>query len=121
MGEDSSIYEEYKKEAEEVLNKMRISCGIIKERSDKHALDEIMKCSHKIKGVAGMMDYLHIAELAGEIESVSKLLVEGKLELKPEVVAILLESTDLLAKYIETDFDERDAILLEKMRRLSRI
>lgn len=121
MSEDSDIYEEYKKEAQEILNEMRRSCEGLKERSDKYALTEIVKCSHKIKGVAGMMDYFHIAELAGEIESISKLLVEGKLRLEPEVVAVLLENMNLLAKYIETGFDERDITLLEKLRKLSGI
>ena len=118
MSEDSDIYEEYKREAEEILRKIRDSCERLK-HSDKNALAEIAKCTHKIKGVAGMMDYSHIAELAKEMESISKLLVEEKLQLKPEIVTLLYESTNLLAKYIETDFDERDATLLEKLRKLS--
>lgn len=121
MSDDSEIYDEYKRETKEILNKMRSSFESLKERSDTHALTEIMKCSHKIKGVAGMMDYSHIEELAKEMESVSKLIVEGKLQLKPEIVTVLFESTNLLAKYIETDFDERDITLLEKLRKLSNI
>lgn len=121
MSDDTEIYNEYKREAKEILNKMRSSCESLKERSDTHALNKIMKCNHKIKGVAGMMDYSHIEELAKEMESVSKLIVEGKLQLKPEIVNVLFESTNLLAKYIETDFDERDITLLEKLRRLTDI
>ncbi len=113
------IYEVYKNEAMEILRKMRISCERLKERTDEHTVSEIMGCSHKIKGVAGMMDYSHIAELAEQMESLSKLLVEGKLQLRPEIVAVLVESVNLLAKYIETDFDERDPTLLERLRRLS--
>ena len=122
MNEDSEeVYKEYKNEAEEILKNMRSSCESLKERSDKNALAEIMRCSHKIKGVAGMMDYSHIEELAGEMELVSKLIVEGKIQLKPEIVSILLESVNLLAKYIEKDFDERDTTLLEKLRKLRNV
>lgn len=121
MSDDSEIYNEYKREAKEVLDKMRESYESLKERSDKNALAEIMRCSHKIKGVAGMMDYSHIAELAKEMESLSKLIVEGRLQMRPEIVAVLLESVNLLGKYIETDLDERDSILLEKLRRLSKL
>ena len=120
MSDDSEIYTEYEKETKKILDKMRRSCESLKERSDKHALTEILECSHKIRGVAGMMGYSHIEELAGEMETISKLLVEGKLELKP-VFTVLLESTNLLAKYIETDFEGRDPTLLEKLRKLSNI
>jgi len=121
MNEDSDIYQEYKKEAEEILYKIRSSCERLKEHSDKDALEEIAKCTHKIKGVAGMMDYSHIAELAEGMESVSRLLIDGKLRLKPEIVALLLDSTNLLTKYIKTDFHERDATVLEKLRKLSNV
>ena len=121
MNEDSDIYQEYKREAEEILYKIRSSCERLKEHSDKDALEEIAKCTHKIKGVAGMMDYSHIAELAEGMESVSRLLIDGKLRLKPEIVALLLDSTNLLTKYIKTDFHERDATVLEKLRKLSNV
>ncbi|MFQ5970313.1 MAG: Hpt domain-containing protein [Nitrososphaerales archaeon] len=121
MSENSDIYKEYKKEAKEILNTMRSLCESLKERSDKYPLTEIVQCSHKIKGVAGMMDYSAIAELANEIESVSKLLVDEKLQLKPEIVTVLSESISVLAKYVETDYNERDVRLLEKLRKLSGI
>lgn len=116
MSDDSEIYTEYEKETREILGKMRGSCESLKQRVDKYALMEILQYSHKIKGVAGMMGYSHIEELAGQMESVSKVLVEGKIELKSETIAVLLESMKLLAKYLETDFDERDLALLEKLR-----
>jgi len=117
---DSSeeIYKEYKKETDEILQKMRSSFESLGEASGKDGLNEIMRCSHKIKGVAGMMNFSHVAELAEEMELLSKLLVEEKIQLKPEVISVLSESINLLARYIETDYDKRDATLLEKLRKL---
>ena len=114
------INKEYRKEAKEILKKMQSSCEMLKERSDNGVV-EILQCSHKIKGIAGMMDDSHIEELAKQMEYVSQLLVEQKLRLKPEIVAILVESTNLLAKYIETDFEERDMKLLEKLGKISNV
>ncbi len=119
MTEDEEIYREYKHETREILTRMRTVCEHLKERPDEDALTEILQCSHKIKGIAGMMDYTHIVELAEKMESISKLLVEGKLWLNQEIVAVLLESTSLLARYIEMDYHERDITLLEKLSKLS--
>ncbi len=118
MTEDE-IYREYERESKEILRKMRAECEHLKERSDHRTLTELQKCSHKIKGIAGMMDYSHIAELAEKMEFVSKLIVEGKVPVNQEIVAVLLDSMNLLAKYIETDFHERDAALLERLGKLS--
>jgi len=104
---EEEIYAEYKLESKEILARMRTECGKLKKRSDHRALTELQECSHKIRGVAGMMDYSHIEELAEKTESISKLLLEGKLRLNQEIVAVLLASMNLLTKYIETDYHER--------------
>ena len=122
MEDDSKeIYEAYKAEVAEILTQMRRSYETLKERSDVDALNEIMMSSHKLKGVAGMMDYSHIEELAKEMESVSKLLANRKVELEPETLSVLLEAFALLTKYIETNLDERDPVLLEKLRKLGTV
>jgi two-component system chemotaxis sensor kinase CheA len=121
MSDDSEIHETFKDEAMEIVKQMRTSCESLRQKTDENAINDIAKCAHKMKGAAGMMGYSHIEELAREMESVSKLIMNNKPELKPEAVAVLWESVNLLAKYIETDFDERDAALLEKLRKLSSI
>lgn len=115
MTEDEEIYREYKHETREILRKMRTDCERLKKGSDQHALTELQDCSHKIKGIAGMMNYSYVAELAEKIELVSKLLAEGKLSLNQGMLNVLLESINILAKYIETDYHERDIALLEKL------
>jgi|GEM_PF-2981659 len=122
MNDDSEeIYETYKAEAAEILTQLRRSFETLKKRSDSDALNEIILCSHKLKGVAGVMDYSHIEELAKEMESVAKVLANRKVELKPETLSGLLEAFALLTKYIETDFGERDPVLLEKLRKLGTV
>ena len=119
MRDNEDINSEFKKEAAEILRTLQTSCNILREGKDNQAIAEIINCSHKFKGVAGMMDYSHISELAGEMESVSKLLIEDKIQFQPEIASLLSEGTNLLGKYVETDFEERDEILLENLRKLA--
>ncbi len=56
-----------------------------------------------------------MTELAEKVELVSKLLAEGKLSLDQGMLDVLLESINILAKYIETDYHERDIELLKKL------
>ena len=114
-------YEAYKTEAAEILTCMRRCYETLKERSDVDALNEIARSSHKLKGVAGMMDYSHIEELAKEMELVSKLLANRKAKLKPETLSVLLEAFALLTKYIKTNFDESDPAVLGKLRKLGTV
>ena len=110
---------EFRKEVTEILGTLQTSCNILREGMDNQAITEIMKSSHKFKGIAGMMDYSHISELAGEMESVSKLLMEDTIHFQPEIASLLSASTNLLGKYVDTDFEERNETLLENLRKLT--
>ena len=119
MEDDSKeIYEAYKAEVAEILTQMRRSYETLKKRFDTDTLNDIARSCHKLKGAAGMMDYSHTVELAKEMESVFKLIIGKKLELKPETINILSEGLEMLTKYVQTDFDDRDEKLLEKLRKL---
>ncbi len=118
MNDDSEIHETFKNESTEIVKQIRTACESLKQKTDENAINDIVKCAHKLKGAAGMMDFSHIEELAREMESVSRLLANRKVELKPQTLGILFEALALLTKYIETDFNARDLALLEKLRKL---
>ena len=123
MRENEDIQREFRKEVTEILRTLQTSCDILRERMDNQAIAEIVKYFHKFKGVAGMMDYSHMSELAGEIRimeyKISKLLMEYKIRFQPEIASLLAESTNLLQKYVETDFEERNEPMLEDLRKLA--
>ncbi len=79
MRENEDIQREFRKEVTGILRTLQTSCDILREGMDNQAIAEIVKYFHKFKGVAGMMDYSHMSELAGEMESISKLLMEYKI------------------------------------------
>jgi two-component system chemotaxis sensor kinase CheA len=121
MKDDSEIYEAYKAEVGEILTEMRRSFETLKKRPDIDALNDLTRSCHKLKGAAGMMEYSHVEELAKGIETLSKVLANREAEFTQETLRVLLEAFDLLKKYTETDFDERDPALLEKLRKLGAV
>ncbi len=45
--------------------------------------------------------------------------MEYKIRFQPEIASLLAESTNLLQKYVETDFEERNEPMLEDLRKLA--
>ncbi|MEM2760404.1 MAG: Hpt domain-containing protein [Nitrososphaerales archaeon] len=116
--EYEGIHNQYKREVKESVDRMIQVCEGLGQVANKEGLTTIIQSSHKIKGVSGMMDYPHISELAEEIELLSKLLLEGKLQLVSETVELLREGINILSKHVETDLEQVDPQILEKIRQL---
>ncbi len=69
---------------------------------DAHALNEVLRALHTIKGLSGMVGLQAAAELSHELESVLRQIRADRLTLTPSIVDALMQGTRVLEGIIHT-------------------
>jgi two-component system chemotaxis sensor kinase CheA len=69
--------------------------------SDREALDAVFRAVHTIKGMAGVMGYAPVADLAHDMEALLSRAREKKRALRGADPALLIDATDILERAIE--------------------
>jgi chemosensory pili system protein ChpA (sensor histidine kinase/response regulator) len=63
---------------------------------DRELVQEVRRSAHTLKGVAAMVGFARITQLAHRMEDLLDLLYEGAMKVTPEILKLLFESTDAL-------------------------
>ncbi len=97
--------EEFKAEAEDIVEKLYQNLINLEEFSQKGKMDldslnDTFRAAHSLKGVAGMFGYSQIEALAHNLESILDSLRLGKIQFNPMIQELLDESVGLLSKII---------------------
>jgi two-component system, chemotaxis family, sensor kinase CheA len=70
--------------------------------NDWEAFDEIFRSVHSVKGAADMFGLVELGRFAHALESLLDRLRRGEVEFAPELLELLLQSTDLLQGLVQT-------------------
>jgi two-component system chemotaxis sensor kinase CheA len=102
MSQQDKYAQLFAAEAREHLAEMSRALIALEEApEDRESLDSIFRSVHTIKGMAGAMGYDVATRLAHNIESVLDELRGERREVNPDLIDLLLESTDLLDNAVE--------------------
>lgn len=102
MSQQDKYAQLFAAEAREHLAQMSRALIALEEApEDRESLDSIFRSVHTIKGMAGAMGYDVATRLAHNIESVLDELRGERREVNPDLIDLLLESTDLLDNAVE--------------------
>jgi len=102
MNQQDKYAQLFAAEAREHLAEMSRALVALEEApGERESLDAIFRSVHTIKGMAGAMGYNAAARLAHNIESVLDELRVGRREVSPELIDLLLQSTDVLDAVVE--------------------
>jgi two-component system chemotaxis sensor kinase CheA len=103
MSQQDKYAQLFAAEAREHLAEMSRALIALEEApDDRESLDSIFRSVHTIKGMAGAMGYDEATRLAHNIESVLDELRGERREVNPDLIDLLLESTDLLDNAVES-------------------
>lgn len=86
---------------------------------DIEAINTIFRAAHSIKGGAGTFGFMHITDFTHVMETILDEMRDGKREVTPPAVTLLLESVDclrqmLVASQEDSDYDKDRATLLNQ-------
>ncbi len=102
MSQQDKYAQLFAAEAREHLAEMgRALIALEEAPGDRESLDSIFRSVHTIKGMAGAMGYDAATRLAHNIESVLDELRSERRQVNPDLIDLLLESTDLLGHAVE--------------------
>jgi len=102
MSQQDKYAQLFAAEAREHLAEMSRALIALEEApEDRESLDSIFRSVHTIKGMAGAMGYDVATRLAHNIESVLDELRGERRDINPDLIDLLLESTDLLDNAVE--------------------
>lgn len=101
-GEFEQFRQTFFEECSELLAELDGQLGVMKRgEADNEALNAIFRAVHSIKAGAGAFGFRQLVEFAHRFEAVLDNLREGKLSENPRLVAILVQSSDVLASLVE--------------------
>jgi len=110
MSQQDKYAQLFAAEAREHLAEMSRALIALEEApEDRESLDSIFRSVHTIKGMAGAMGYDVATHLAHNIESVLDELRGERREVNPDLIDLLLESTDHLDHAVESTVAGRAA------------
>ncbi|MGD0796901.1 MAG: chemotaxis protein CheA [Acidobacteriaceae bacterium] len=99
LAADEELIREFITESGEHLITIESQLLILeKDNSATETLNSIFRGFHTIKGLAGFLEFAEINSLAHEVETLLDLARTGQLTVTPEVVDVVLESTDVVRK-----------------------
>jgi len=99
-------YEVFKVEAREHLSIMKTRLEELVPDTDNHlALQDIRRGAHTIMGDAGMLGLQAVSELSFEMENVLDQIVDNDIVLDPELINILMLTSEVLEKIISENID----------------
>ena len=103
------LMESFYEEAEEHLDDLARSLNIIESQAKepvsisaslREEIRRIRRSVHTLKGAAAVMRFQEFADRAHELEDLLDWLYEEAREISPEIVSVLMESSDLLAELV---------------------
>lgn len=94
---DPEMLEVFSAEAEDHLRTMGSRLAMLeKQPEDRASLQDVRRSVHTLKGAAGVVGLRTIAQLAHRMEDLLDNLYEGQQSATPEIISLLLTSTDVL-------------------------
>ena len=112
------LYEVFKVEAREHLSIMKTRIEELVSESDNHlALQDIRRGAHIIKGATSMIGLQAVSELSYEMENVLDQIVDNNIVLDPELINILMLTSEVLEKIISENIDnslQKEIVKLKK-------
>jgi chemosensory pili system protein ChpA (sensor histidine kinase/response regulator) len=91
------LLEVFTLEAEEHLRTLSTLVPTLEhDPANKESLQEIRRSAHTLKGCAALVGFHSLTQLAHRMEDLLDLLYEGEMAVSPEVIGLLLASTDAL-------------------------
>ncbi len=88
-------------ESQECLRQMNDAMlALEKEPKNRELVDQIFRCAHTIKGMAGMMSYTDCADTAHAIEDVLSCIREGKLSPSGSVSELIFKGLDAIERVV---------------------
>lgn len=102
MASNDQLAALFREEAGEHLAALETTLLELEQRpSDPELISQTFRALHTIKGSGAMAGFDAIADLAHEVESVFAQVRQGKLEVTPRIVALTLETKDLIRALLE--------------------
>jgi len=119
--DDFSRYQqEFLQEAKEFLDVFNRSF-INLEKGDMDALNEIFRCAHTLKGMAGFMGYKNLETLCHRLENVLSEIRNGNVQPTGDVIDLMLTSVDYIDEIlvkIEVDEDPDSVVVDDVIKKL---
>ena len=104
--EDFSLAELFRVEAQSQVAKLTDGLIALEEGVTPNQLEELMRAAHSLKGAARIVGHESAVLVAHELEECFVSAQEGRLDLTPQRVDVLLRAVDVLASAASMDTDE---------------
>ena len=99
---DAELVEEFISEAREQLQHIEQgTLALEKNADDQEVIHQLFRSFHTFKGNAGFLDFTAISSLAHLLESLLNGAREGRMQINPVMIEIILKSRDVLQQYID--------------------
>ena len=99
--EDQEIIHEFLVESYENLGRLdQDLVKLEKHPNDSALLSSVFRTIHTIKGACGFLAFSTLEQIAHQAESLLSQLRDGKRELNPELVSLILETVDATRKVL---------------------
>ncbi|MDI3289353.1 chemotaxis protein CheA [Polyangium sp. 15x6] len=82
---------------------------------DGAVLDRVFRAVHSLKGDAGTLGFVHVAELAHAMETALERMRARSFSPKDEPITLLLESVDVLRKMVEAPTSRSEALAVQSL------
>ncbi|MGK5094753.1 chemotaxis protein CheA [Deltaproteobacteria bacterium TL4] len=100
--DDLDILRNFLEETDEHIEGMEETILLLENREDRDIIDSIFRTMHTLKGTSGYLNLNHIKHLSHEAESLVGDVRAGKMSTTPNVISVLLNTTDLLQKMFKS-------------------
>ena len=87
-------------EATDTLDKFERACLDLETNPGHETYDEMFRAAHNLKGASRAIGLEAFGEFVHRLEDLIQLVIEGALELSPELIATFLEAQVLLQKWV---------------------
>ncbi|HIJ88306.1 MAG TPA: chemotaxis protein CheA [Desulfuromonadales bacterium] len=103
----TKVNQDFIAEAEEIIERLGSELADLSDMAatgelNPDVLNSIFRGAHSLKGLAGMFSFGDVAELAHNMENLLDSLRLGKLDLAPQLVAVLFDAHELLRAMLRT-------------------
>ena len=122
--DDQSSREEFTAEAEELLDTLSGDVAELETQDANHRpelINKIFRGVHTLKGLAGMFGMASVGELAHKLEDMLDRLRMGRLEVVPDLINLLYDALDVLARLVRTRKDPAASLLADAGALLRRV
>ena len=124
---DNEILQDFLIEAGEILEKLGEQLVDLEHRpTDRELLNAVFRGFHTVKGGAGFLNITPLVEVCHRAEDVFNILRQGQRVIDADLMDVVLKATDLVNSMMDCirsgeEPEPADAVLLEKLRKLSEL